>query len=130
MTLLEVLAAAAIFAIGCMAVMAMQVMSMNSGQRAAKLTTASFLAESQLEWVQSLDFNEVEFISQAPERLTRDGEICPAELPASSCYTRTVTVTLGATTRRSYNVSVQIDWQGLDGPQQIIYDTIVSDFGM
>ena len=130
MTLIEVLAAVAIFGVGCMAVMAMQIMSMNSGQRATGITIASFLAESQLEWVQSLSFNEVGLVSKNPERLTRDGETCPADMAASSCYTRTTTVTLGATTRRSYNVSVQVDWQGIDGAQQLIYDTIVSDFGM
>ena len=129
-TLIEVLAAVAIFGIGCMAVMSMQIMSMNSGQRATNLTIASFLAESQMEWLRSLAFNAVQAVSQNPERLARDGEACPASAPDNTCFTRTTTINLGTPTSRSYQIWVEVKWKGLDGERKVIYDTVISAPGL
>lgn len=130
MTLIELLVAMLMFVIGCLGLISLQTSSMTAGQRAIRQTTASFLAETQLEWFQAMEFNEVPLKApKDPEWLTMDGLDCPGKEADPSCYVRSTTVTAGAGTSRSCHITVQVSWAGGGDKNQVIYDTIVSDFG-
>jgi prepilin-type N-terminal cleavage/methylation domain-containing protein len=130
MTLIELLVAMVIFAVGCLLLMDLQTSSMSAAQRATRMTTASFLAESRLEDIQAMAFDEVTLLPQTPVYLTMDGLDCPDGEGNSACYTRVTTVTPASTTSRSCHVSVRVSWKGVDGPRNVTYDTVVSAFGL
>ena len=124
-SLVEVLVAIAILALGIAGVLALQAQTMQAGSLAAGRNTAVFLAESQSEWLRTIGINRVEFISPDPEKLTISGQPC-ADAPSEPCvYTRTTTVTKGVPTTTSYAVSIKVQWQN----KQVVYDTVVSGLG-
>lgn len=126
-TLTEVLVSVLVLTAGCMVVISMQATGMNSGDRAGTLAVATFLAESQAEWLQTIELNEVQFVSDSPESLAWDGSTC---LPGDGrCFTRTVKTVCFTPTTRSCEVSIKVEWQAADGKHNLVYDTVVSDFG-
>lgn len=127
-TLTEVLVSMMVMVVGCMAVIGMQATGMNVGDRAAKISVATFLAESQIEWLQTMRVDSVRFVSKQPEKLTRDGSVCSGD-PGEFCYTRTTLTNCFTPTTRSCEVAVTVEWQAADGPQTLSYDTVVSDIG-
>lgn len=133
MTILELLVTVAVLALGLSAILGLQMTTIKAGMDSNHLTMASFIAESQHEWMRSMEFNRVAFVSQDPERLSPDGEPgcvemipTPSTIPDNPCFfTRTVTLEKGAPTTRSYSVSIKVQW--LD--REIVYNTVISDLG-
>lgn len=132
-TLTEVLVSMLVLAVGCMAVISMQASGMNAGDRAASMSVASFLAEAQIERLQTKPIEEVKSVPPDEkgliEKLTKDGSPCPANAQADSCFTRTTKTVCFTPTTRSCEVSVQVDWQAADGQHSVVYDTVVSAAG-
>lgn len=128
-TLIELLVSIVILAIGCMVVIKMQTSGMNAGERASDLAVASFLAESQAEWIQTKDVNELQFMSDISEDLAWDGSECPAGSTADRCFARTTKAICFTPTSRSCEVSVQVAWTATDGEHLLVYDTVVSAIG-
>lgn len=128
-TLTEVLVAMLVLAVGCMAVINMQTAGMNAGARAANMAVATFLAESQAEWLKTIDVNRVQFVSQAPEKLDWDGSPCPDSATEFQCFTRTTKTACFTPTSRSCEISVNVEWQAADGKKTIYYETVVSAYG-
>lgn len=133
-TLTEVLVSMLVLAVGCMAVISMQATGMNAGDRAASMSIASFLAEAQIEWIQTMDLEEVRAVPTDDddgliEELAKDGSPCPDTAQADSCFTRTTKTVCFTPTKRSCEVSVKVDWQAADGKHSVVYDTIVSGIG-
>lgn len=125
MSLVELLVAMAILAVGITGILMLQTQTIQAGAMATGRNTATFLAESQSEWLRTLEINRVEFISPDPEHLTSSGRLC-ADAPTEPClYTRTTTVVKGVPTTTSYAVSIKVEWQN----RQIVYDTVVSGVG-
>lgn len=125
MTLVEVLAAIALLALGTAGILALQVQTMQAGSLANGRNMATFLAESHSEWLRTIDINRVEFVSQAPEKLTITGQLC-ADAPTEPCiFTRTTTITKGVPTTTSYAVSIKVQWRNMT----VVYDTVVSGVG-
>jgi len=127
-TLTEVLVSMLVLVVGCMAVISMQATGMNAGDRAARMSVATFLAESQIEWLQTMRVDRVRYVSKQPEKLTRDGSVCSGA-PGEFCYTRTTLTTCFTPTTRSCEVAVTVEWQAADGSKTLSYDTVVSDVG-
>lgn len=124
-SLVELLAAIALLALGIAGVLALQVQTMQAGSLANGRNMATFLAESKSEWLRTIGINRVEFVSQDPEKLTTSGQLC-ADAPSEPCvFTRTTTITKGVPTTTSYAVSIKVQWQN----KQVIYDTVVSGIG-
>lgn len=128
-TLTELLVSMLVLAVGCMAVISMQASGMNAGDRAGNLSVATFLAESQAEWIQTMALDKIQFLSKAPEKLTWDGSACPSSASDNQCFTRTTNTACFTPTTRSCEVSITVAWQGADGKHSLVYDTVVSDFG-
>lgn len=128
-TLTEVLVAMLVLAVGCMAVINMQTSGMNAGDRATNMAVATFLAESQAEWLKTIEVDKVQFESQEPERLAWDGSLCPDTATDFQCFTRTTTTACFTPTTRSCEVSVKVEWLAADGKGALYYETVVSAFG-
>lgn len=128
MTLVELMVTAAVLAIGLGAVVGLHSATMSSAMNSSYLTVATFIAESQSEWLRSMDFNRVKFVSQDPVELGPNGEedCDSSDSSKPPCFfTRTVTLEESAPTRRSYTISIKVQWLN----KEIIYDSVVSDVG-
>lgn len=131
-TLTEVLVAMAVLVIGCLAIINVQATGMNAGDHAARMSVATFLAESQIEWLQTMTVDKVNVVPNTPEKLNRDGSACPNSSNPSlveSCYTRTTLTTCFTPTTRSCEVAITVEWQAPNGLKSLSYDTVVSDLG-
>lgn len=134
-TLLEVLFAVVILGFGCMAALSLISSSISGNALASNNSMASFLAESQAEWIRSLNFNEVPFVSGTIDKLSAQGQNCepdciydspPCEPPVCY-YTRTTTVTAAYPTSLSHEVSIKLEWAS-DRNHEFVYDTVITDF--
>jgi len=132
-TLIEILATVVVLGIGSLAVISLMAASMKGNETASTNSMSSFLAESRIEWLRSLDFNEIPFESGTAEKLSVQGENCepdcihdspPCQAPVCY-YTRTTTVTSGYPTSLSHEVSVKVEWTS-DRDHELIYDTVIS----
>ena len=122
-TLLEILVSLVVLAIGCLAVVSMQTSTMEGGAQAYNMTVASFLAESEIERLQSMSRGRALATSTAPANLTRDGSACdPSNNP---CFTRTTTIVDRTPTSQNLWVSIRIDFPGRSQQQSLIYDTLI-----
>ncbi|MDR1921429.1 MAG: prepilin-type N-terminal cleavage/methylation domain-containing protein [Candidatus Adiutrix sp.] len=130
-TLVEILAAIVIIVLGCLGALSLQASAITGGAQANDLAVTSFLAESQSEWLRNKDFNSLEFIDDAPVKLTGAGEVCVEGVtPEAECrYTMTTTVIPQYPTSRSAEVSIKLQWQGQGGTHELVYDTVISDHG-
>ena len=127
-TLLEILVSLVVLAIGCLAAISMQTSTMEGGAQAYNTTVASFLAESEIERLQSLSRGRALAVSPDPNNpatanLTRDGSACD---PAGGlCYTRTTTILDCTPTSQNLWVSIRIDFPGRSQSQSLVYDTLI-----
>ncbi len=151
-TLIEVLAAVAVIALGCLAVLSFHANAVQSGSRADKLTVATFLAESQFEILRSLNFDAIEprvsemksaqacfsgsrnpcdsanFDACYSECLERDGGQC-RDPEGRGCFRRTTGLLTKRPTSRTHSVRVQIDWRGPTNDHTLAYESMISAFG-
>ena len=145
-TLVEVLVAVAMIAIGCLAAVRMQSSAMQGGYQADTLTAATFLAESKLESMRALGFEGLVNVSGDDDEsegvgLTREGRLLRECEWGRGCgfYRRTV-VTPNVPTTRSHMVTVQMWWrdstsQSCDPaegrekcPPRLVLDTAVTNY--
>jgi prepilin-type N-terminal cleavage/methylation domain-containing protein len=127
-TLLEILVSLVVLAIGCLAAISMQTSTMEGGALAYHMTVASFLAESEIERLQSLTRGRARVEPATPANLTRDGSACPADGSRGPCYTRTTTVLPGAPTSQNLWVSIRVDFPGQSSNSKrgsLVYDTLI-----
>lgn len=125
MTLIELMVTVVVLALGIAAITGLHVATVKAAMDSNHLTMASFIAESQHEWLRSMEFNRVAFVSDEPEQLGVNGEECGGTPPNPCFFTRTVTIEKGVPTSRSYSVSIKVQWLN----REIIYNTVVSDVG-
>ncbi|UQZ88191.1 hypothetical protein C4J81_02775 [Deltaproteobacteria bacterium Smac51] len=151
-TLIEVLVAVVVIALGCLAVLAFHASAVRSGSQADSLTAASFLAESQAELLRSLEFDSIEISAQQMENdpvcfsgsndpcssgkfnacynecLTREGVECTGD-NRDGCFKRTTALISGTPTSRSHTVTVTVQWRGPAKDHSMVYDSIISALG-
>lgn len=134
MSLIEVLVALVVLAIGCMAALNMQTTAMRGGAMSYEATVATFLAESQAEWAQTQSRNQLSFVSSDPEYYSLDGLPCswldnPAEVLncEQNGMSLVTNVATGTPTTLSSEVVITVSWEGLSGLDSITYSTIVPD---
>lgn len=155
-TLIEVLVAVVVVALGCLATLAFHSSAIHSGSQADTLTVASFLGESQIELLRDVEFNALQTAVGAAssstacfsgtvdacsandafgdctvcytECLNRAGEAC-ASPDGRGCFKRTTGLIAGMPTTRSHTVRVAVEWRGPTGDHQVLYDSMISAFG-
>lgn len=134
-TLIEVLMAMVVLALGCMVTLGVISSSIRGNDIANAQTMSTFLAESQIEWLRSLEFNEVPFVDGKVENLSFQGENCepdcihdspPCQSPVCY-YKRTTFVTEGYPTSRSQEITVKLEWTS-DRDREFIYKTVISTY--
>ncbi len=147
-TLIEVLVAVVVIALGCLAVLAFHSSAVRGGAQADSLTAASFLAESQVELLRSLDFGAVDaalsemgagtaclagnadpcadFDVCHIECLTREGEPCQG----GACFQRTTGLITQAPTSRTHTVSIAVEWRGPVRRHRIVHESLISAYGV
>ena len=125
-TLLEILVSLVVLAIGCLAAISMQTSTMEGGALAYHMTVASFLAESEIERLQSLTRGRARVEPATPANLTRDGSACdPSRGP---CFTRTTTIRDRTPTSQNLWVSIRVDFPGQSSNSKrgsLVYDTLI-----
>lgn len=128
-TLIEVLVTVMVIAIGCLAVIQLQATAMRGGSQADQLTVASFLIESEIERLRSLEFAAVP-AEAGTKCLNRTGVVIPCDAANASVfpYTLTTTITAGTPTSLSHQAVVALRWRDAHGPHQMSYDAIISRF--
>lgn len=137
MSLIEVLVALLVLAIGCMAALNMQTKAMQGSALSYEATVATFLAESQAEWLQTQSLNQLRFLSSAPELYSLNGMPCSwldnvkPDYERSRCENkglRLVTnVVSGTPTTLTAEVVITVSWDGVNGLDSISYYTLVAD---
>jgi Tfp pilus assembly protein PilV len=100
MTLLEVMIALAILAVGLLAMLAMQVSAMRSGKYGRHTTQAAQLARDQMEYLHRLDWADAEI---APQAWTP-----PTFLGQAGLWTVQVESATGFQQEMTYNVSYRV----------------------
>ena len=125
-TLVEILVSLVVLAIGSLAALSMQTSTMENGSQAYQMTTAAFLAESEIEHLQSLTCQQVASTAAAPINLTQDGQACPADGSRGPCFIRTVRVAPSYPTSLSVGVSVEVRAPGPGPARSLVYDTILT----
>ena len=123
MTLLEVMIALAVLAIGLLAMLAMQVSAMRGGKYGRHTTEAAQLARDQMEYLHRLDWSAAEVQptgwtvdfkgSGAPEIVQVESAGGPQQ---EMTYTVSYRVTADALTTNLRLVDVQVTWAEMDAP--------------
>ncbi|MDR0356416.1 MAG: prepilin-type N-terminal cleavage/methylation domain-containing protein [Deltaproteobacteria bacterium] len=129
-TLVEILITIAILAIGMLGTLHLQIVSVKSGSKAESLTTASLLAESEIERLRAFpNFNRLRSAIVDSERIAKDGQIC--RTAEENCpFSRNVALTERTPTSRSHTVTVEILWSDSTGPQRLVYDAVFTDYNL
>lgn len=129
-TMVELLIAVVLIAIGCMAVMSMLATSMTSNTAAVQENRAAVLAESQMEMLRSLDFNAVPTMDATEDKFAFDlVSDCQTQPPCM--FKRTTTITSGHPTSRSHEISIRVEWDWATPggkARSLVYDGIISDY--
>ena len=140
-TLVEVLVTTLVIAVGCLGVLHMQSLSMQSGSKADQETVAAFLAESRLEALRAAPFTDLD-AGKTTTLCTREG-VCCDKSNASACVGRNpdtnadypkfpyeigTTVITGEPTSFSKRIEIQITWNDVYGKRTLKYDAAVTDF--
>lgn len=130
-TLIEVLATVALLAFGLSAILSLQASTMKGSSRASGNNMATFLAESQLEYLRTMNPNRLLTVSPDPEKLTYSGLPCEGADAAGPCFfTRTTTVIAEHPVANSFVVSVNVSWADIannDSNRNLTFDTVIAD---
>ncbi len=134
-TLIEVLVAVIVIGIGCLGASMLQSAAMRSNSQADHVTVASFLAESELERLRSLNFANIQQEAHGGDQvlcLNRSGQ--SVATTGGTCtnqdypYTRKIEFLAAAPTTRSHSVEMSISWSDAHGPHTLIYSAAITDF--
>ena len=127
-TLVEILITMAVLSIGCLAVLRMQTASLRGGIIADNLTSATFLAEAEMERLKSLDSaqmaQEVSAGTVTVNGLDRLGRVCSPATPAecsNNIYTMPVEYFEKLPTSMSCQVDITVAWSDTTGPHSVRY---------
>jgi type IV pilus modification protein PilV len=135
-TLIEVIVTVLIVSIGCLAVLLMQSSSLKSNSYSDHMTVGTFLAESEVERLQAMKFDDLEAEvagltnNRETKYFNRKSELCP-HTSATACkdypYTMKVVFFPKTPTTYSYQAEIEVDWQDNTGPNRVFYSTIFTD---
>jgi len=155
-TLVEVLVTVVVIALGCLAALWMQSAAMRGNAQSDHLTAATSLAESEIERLRSLSFNELE------KEIDDGGYDGACNIPAAgiclegACpggreqvlnrrgavredddasthpwpYTRTTCYYKQQPTSLSHQVVVRVAWRDAHGPHQVLYTAALTSFSL
>jgi Tfp pilus assembly protein PilV len=126
--LVEILIAVAIIAIGALASINMHIYSIKGNSVALNMTFATAIAESELERLKSLPFDEVKGKSDYVDaNLNQMSQPCGSGMDCSrNIFTRRVKFYHRTPTNRSTHVEVEINWKDSAGDHAVFYETVVS----
>jgi len=138
-TLAEVLIAIVLISVGCLSVLWMHSMAMHGSNQAESVTVASFLAESELERIKSLPFEDAtkEVVdntgSPQVQELNRFGTEFVHPNPSGSVvgdtlpvFTRTVSYFPWRPTNFSHHIEIVVGWKDANGPHSISYSAVIT----
>ena len=128
-TLVEILVTIVLIAIGCLSALWLQSTAMRGNAQSDHLTAASLLAESEIERLKSLSFEDATVLAEAHETspvvevMNRRGEAA-----AGGPYTRTVRFFPKRPTTLSHQVEVEVAWRDSHGPHHLSYTAALTKF--
>ncbi|MDR1164618.1 MAG: prepilin-type N-terminal cleavage/methylation domain-containing protein [Deltaproteobacteria bacterium] len=133
-TLIEILVTITILSFGCLAALMMQSSALKGNNMADSMTVATFLAESEMERVKSLTFEEltaeIDAAATVTRRLDRLNNICEgADFPACQRFPFTLTTSFFRSfpTTYSHQVEVEVAWTDNMGRHSILYSAAMTD---
>lgn len=125
LSLIEVLVAIAVLAVGISAIIGLQTATYVTSSNSNTLSMATFLVESQVEYIKARGSSNLQYVSRDPEKLTRSGLNCDNPIVEPCVFTRTTTIEDSVPTTVSSAVSIKVEWDG----GSMIYDTVISRIG-
>jgi prepilin-type N-terminal cleavage/methylation domain-containing protein len=141
-TLVEILVTIAVITFGCLAALIMQSAALKGNTRSDHLTVATFLAESEIERLKSISFDDLTaeidpgntlVSTSSTKRMNRFMKECTGvELPACVNYPYTMTTNFYPRypTNSTHQAVVTVAWNESIGPQSIVYSTAVTDLAL
>jgi type IV pilus assembly protein PilV len=133
-TLLEVLIAVSIFAVGLLAVASMQLTSIQGNAFGNEMTTATFLAQAQLEWLKSQSLDENGPLDPTPDMGFPQPPFVDANNPMDAngtpggIYNRSWEVLAGPS-GDSRRIAVTVAWSSGMGSHSVTLRTITRGGG-
>jgi hypothetical protein len=125
-----------IISIGCLAALVMQSSALKGNNLSDNLTVATFLAESELERMKSLTYEELKAEADGAvdykitKYLNRKSEKCTgttAEACAAFPFTMEINFFPKFPTTHSTQTEIQVDWMDNTGKHEVFYSTVFTD---
>jgi type IV pilus modification protein PilV len=133
-TIVEVIVTVLIISIGCLAALMMQSSSIKGNNLADSQTVATFLAESEMERLRSMTFeeltNEINKGATVTKHLNRTSASCTPSVPDSCAdfnYKMTTYYYAKQPTNYSHQAEIQVSWRDTSGTHEVFYSTIFTD---
>jgi prepilin-type N-terminal cleavage/methylation domain-containing protein len=127
-TLIEILVAVCVIAFGALVAVTMHVSSMKGKSVAANMTYAAAIAETELERLKTLPFNEVLNMSNNEvANLDHLSQICETgEDCSKNIFTRKTRFFPKNPTTFSCHVEIEVDWKDSSGAKSLLYSAVIS----
>jgi Tfp pilus assembly protein PilV len=127
-TLVEHLMAVCVIAIGVLISVTMHVSSLKGKNVAANMTYATAIAETELERLKTLPFDDViKMTNKEIPNLNHLSQTCSTGLDCSQhIFTLKTRFFPKNPTSFSCHVEIEVDWKDSSGPKSVIYTAIVS----
>jgi prepilin-type N-terminal cleavage/methylation domain-containing protein len=139
-TLVEVIITMCVIAFGCLAALMMQSAALKGNTMADNLTVATFLAESEVERLKAMTFEDltaeieasptVSSIPTEQKKMDRFMKICSGgDLPACTQYNYSLTTSFYPRypTSYSHTAEVKVEWRDNTGLHSVSYSTTMTD---
>ena len=130
-SLLEVMIAAAILAVGLLTIALAQVSALRMGSRSKHLSEAIYLAQEQVETFKAMNANDLTFstagtFDDAAGYLYAggDGSSPPGDSDDQTHYTRSWTIEPGQPSAGLTRITIEVDWENADsntGSTQVVW---------
>lgn len=126
-TWLEVLMTLGVLALGCLAVLNLQKSAVTESYQTDHLTIVNFLAESQLEILKAMDYDQLDEAKNRTSKVNRYGQQCREENDGL-CYELALSIEAEKSGCNSRLVRLEIKWPDRRGMETRVFEAAITDF--
>lgn len=117
MTLIEILVAILLFAVGALALARMQIVSLRGNAFGREAMIATTAAQRQIEQLRNRNINPFASL------IDQEGDVAIPEVPGMNVHWQTQVVSGTVTPNRTMDIAVQVTWRG----QALNFNTVISE---
>jgi prepilin-type N-terminal cleavage/methylation domain-containing protein len=133
-TLVELLVTIAVLAFGCLSAILMQSTTIKANSLAYNINTAVILAESEIERLKSLSWQELNNEAKVGHtkilNLDDEGNICSGTGCGVKFFTMSINYFKGLPTSSSYQVEVIVEWNEATGKQSVNFQSSLTTYSI